>query len=365
MLTLQQQTLSKLIDKHPEGYVKITIFPPHYIPISLDLYNFEYIRTVLKINGMRVEKHNNVPVIFSCDPEEWSAFETLNNQLITGRSPNFSQTVLDIQLAYILVITRISNSTESRELIKNVVFGGEDIWLQLLSLDIDLASIFSDDQKISMCKTIHKLYYKKLLPASPARFQDGEQCRYGLRCRSLQNKNFVCKYDHVVHSFPVLKPIIKSGGKTLIRNDENIKFIRDSLYKYGLIYICTQEEFVEHGMLPLHCSNNDRFFYRVSTGMKYEVVSSLYDGRPIYENAYGDEKCVILNNPTKYDLELNCVTIHPMAAKHKYDYKMCKTIKTFDLILNNKPEKFHYIGLWKPYICGYGCDKLEPHPHGN
>lgn len=291
---MASQLLKKLIQEHPNGYVKILNV---YYPIHSDLFNFEHIRTTLKYyenKTLKVKEYNNLPVIFETTCLE--AFLLLEDYCITERHRILNS---NEQISYVLLLTQIASTTEIIEYIKCFSFKC-DFWLEIMNYEISL-SCFSQEQ--------------------------------------------------------VTNAIIQIIGHYKKNSD-----ISHALFKFGFIYVGKDYNMKN---INMHHGNWNINYYCPKNGLKYDIQTIKVDPWKFHEIAIENKEIIVLYNPIKYDFQNESIKECP---QQRFDDKVnfvCQRESEIKLNLNGVLELFYLVKIWKPYKCGYKCDTIFYHGHGN
>jgi len=275
-----QEILEKLIQEHPDSYVSIG--HDKFIPTCKALFNLEYVRKSSEAygRGFTIEKHLDLPIIFACDSDEEVAFEFLRKQLIYGLEINQTMDAED-QVSYMLLLFRLANAEEINLLISKLHFH-PTVYIQIAQFELDLFSIFSEQDRLTICDKICKYHFKV-----------NQICRYGSKCRSLRRGGKTCFYTHYS----------THGSK--------MNTLREMIKAYGFIYMSDSNELTKLKAegVPRVYRKSTRTLHRIfeKNGLSFfEQHGRDYD----YENRINTSKCTLwCNRSMIIDTELELVYI--------------------------------------------------------
>lgn len=355
--------LRELINEHPDSYVKVG---NKYIPTLIKLFNLEFIRhkkEIIDDDRFKTETYQDLPIIFTCDVEEEYSFNYLYNQLTFG--PEYLHIDEDKIEGYIGLVARLANTNEFKVLLsginKTVSF-----YLSLAKYEINLEQLFNEVERINACNLIYKQQLNNIDFDIEYREYNTEikQCKFGKRCKYL--KNGKCKFGHPgVAIYNHIKGIgaldIESWGAGELRTKLliTIDIIRNSLRSYGFIFIATTDEYnllanSIYGEFP----NTEFRIYRPSTKKIHEIIN--YNKYNIFNN---NKPLMIKEEEGKdYDYESEC---KKELRDYSKVYKMCIPWSDWKVIIDGKLETLKLIRIFVPYKCGYKCDTIFEHRHGN
>lgn len=347
--------LEKLINEHPNSYVKIG--EDTFIPVRKELFDLEYVRVSTNSNGFTKSKHLDLPILFSCDENEKSLFEYLHKKLVYGKDNDLSLDKIEV-MKFIISLSRIANTKEIKSLIQDITIH-DDIWLNIWKYNIDLISLFTREQRMHACSINYYHYIKSELDdeediceySNPTK----KMCRYGDGCKF--NKNNKCIFRHIIEN--------KTSNSGLIDSEE-MNSIHNIFDSYGFVYFSSRKEFIKLTTKPNYRHDDDYELdrdykwklYRTSTQTIYDFPTTEYKYRTKY-------KFVVLDKESeKYDLQNELKTKIPItcsSVQYKKAYKKCE----YNIIIDGKVELFYLIRVWEQYNCGYRCEDRMYHRHGN
>ena len=316
--------LKKLINDHPDSYVKIG---DKYIPTLIELFDLDFIRRKKKIidsGTFKPETYQNLPVIFTCDVNEEYAFNYLYNQLIY-KSYNVSISDKKID-SYISLMARLTNTNEFKDFLSNINKSSY-VYLILSEYQLEIKNLFDVYERCKACKLIYDYLTKNI----NIKYTDNiiiNKCKYGRYCRY----RFNCKYLH-----PELDNISFSNGLACLDNSLMDK-MRNILKFYGFIYITSLTDYNilldsigRKNYIPDNIEDNfeDKLkIYRPLTKKIHNIISTKDITIPLmieYEGIYYNYESERIK-----DIE-------------KYGDSSRKTIKSWKLKIDNEIEEVYLI----------------------
>lgn len=262
----------------------------------------------------------------------------IHEQIITGITPDNIKNI-DTQLDYFLLLTRMASSIEINKIISNMTFSKE-FWHKIGEYELDIISCFPEVmRKEAICDFMSTFAVTSHLPKS-------KLCKYGAKCKSLNDENFKCKFEHKLE---IESTKISDNTLTISTFIENLGFI----YLDGPI--------PSYGNRSPYLSTVNRKYciFRPSTCMLYDILQMRIR---FSSNVY------VLTNPIIYDIETEkkrlCIS-SPDDWRHIKNEFHCKHISTRMINIKGILEKVYDVGIWIPYTCEYRCDTIWYHGHGN